>query len=94
MQAYLHSETMRVVPTYLVLGTLALLWAFEVLITKVPDTTKEDVSREDAGPAKNVPLFQRILCWLWWRSFFTLARRWAHGVTSFSTSGRQTGIGR
>jgi FHS family L-fucose permease-like MFS transporter len=59
MQAYLHSETMRVVPTYLVLGTLALLWALMVLITKFPDTTKEDVSREDAGPAKNVPLFQR-----------------------------------
>jgi MFS transporter, FHS family, L-fucose permease len=59
MQAYLHSETMRVVPTYLVLGTVALLWALMVLITKFPDSTKEDVSREDAGPAKHVPLFQR-----------------------------------
>lgn len=59
MQAYLHSETMRVVPTYLVLGSLALLWAFMVLLTKFPDTTREDVSREDAGPPKNVPLFQR-----------------------------------
>jgi MFS transporter, FHS family, L-fucose permease len=59
MQQYLHSETMRVVPTYLVLGTVALLWALMVLATKFPDTAKEDVSREDAGPAKNVPLFQR-----------------------------------
>jgi FHS family L-fucose permease-like MFS transporter len=59
MQPYLHSETMRVVPTYLVLGTVALLWALMVLMTKFPDTSKEDVSREDVGPAKNVPLFQR-----------------------------------
>ncbi len=59
MQAYLHSETLRVVPTYLVLGTLALLWAVMVLMTKFPDLAREDVSREDAGPAKHVPLFQR-----------------------------------
>ncbi len=59
MQAYLHSETMRVVPTYLALGTVALLWALMVLITKFPDAAKEDVSREDAGPAKHVSLFQR-----------------------------------
>ncbi len=59
MQAYLHSETMRVVPTYLLLGTVALLWALMVLMTKFPDTAKEDVSREDAGPAKQVSLFQR-----------------------------------
>ena len=59
MQEYLHSETLRVVPTYMVLGTVALLWALMVLMTKFPDLAKEDVSREDAGPAKNVPLFQR-----------------------------------
>lgn len=59
MQAYLHSETMRVVPTYLLLGTVALLWALMVLMTKFPDTAREDVSREDAGPAKHVSLFQR-----------------------------------
>ena len=59
MQGYLHSETMRVLPTYLVLGTVALLWALMVFITRFPDTAKEDVSREDAGPAKHVPLFQR-----------------------------------
>jgi FHS family L-fucose permease-like MFS transporter len=59
MQAYLHSETMRVVPTYLALGTVALLWALMVLITKFPNAAKEDVSREDAGPAKHVSLFQR-----------------------------------
>lgn len=59
MQAYLHSETMRVVPTYLVLGTVALLWALMVLATKFPDTAREDVSREDAGPARHVSLLQR-----------------------------------
>lgn len=59
MQAYLHSETLRVVPTYLVLGTVAFLWALILLMTKFPDMTKEDVSREDAGPAKQVRLWQR-----------------------------------
>ena len=59
MQAYLHSETLRVVPTYLVLGTVALLWALMVLMTKFPDIAKEDASREDAGPAKHVRLMQR-----------------------------------
>ena len=59
MQAYLHSETLRVVPTYLVLGTVALLWAVMVLMTRFPDTAREDVSREDAGPARKVSLMQR-----------------------------------
>jgi FHS family L-fucose permease-like MFS transporter len=59
MQAYLHSETLRVVPTYLVLGTVALLWALMVLATKFPDTAKEDVSREEARPPKHVRLMQR-----------------------------------
>ena len=59
MQAYLHSETMRVVPTYLVLGSLAFLWAVMVLLTKFPNMAAEDVSREDAGPARHVSLMQR-----------------------------------
>ena len=46
-------------PTYLVLGTVALLWALMVLVTKFPDMAKEDASREDAGPAKPVRLLQR-----------------------------------
>lgn len=58
-QSYLHAETLRVVTPYLVLGTVALLWAVLVGLTKFPPTGAEDVSREDAGPAKNVPLLQR-----------------------------------
>jgi FHS family L-fucose permease-like MFS transporter len=57
--AFLHAETLRVVPTYLVLGSLAFLWALMVLMTKFPDLGVEDVSREDAGPAKHVRLWQR-----------------------------------
>ncbi len=59
MQSYLHSETMRVVPTYLVLGTVALLWALMVLVTKFPDIAKEDASRGDAGPTKPARFMQR-----------------------------------
>jgi FHS family L-fucose permease-like MFS transporter len=58
-QAYLHTETLRVVAPYLVLGTVALLWAVLVGLTKFPAVGAEDVSWEDAGPARHVPLFQR-----------------------------------
>jgi len=58
-QQYLHAETLRVVAPYLVLGVIALLWAGLVLLTKFPALGAEDVSREDAGPPRNVPLFQR-----------------------------------
>jgi FHS family L-fucose permease-like MFS transporter len=58
-QAYLHTETLRVVAPYLVLGSLALLWALLVGLTKFPAVGSEDASREDAGPARHVPLFQK-----------------------------------
>jgi len=58
-QAYLHTETLRVVAPYLVLGAIALLWAVLVGLTKFPDVSGEDASRMDAGPARHVPLFQR-----------------------------------
>jgi FHS family L-fucose permease-like MFS transporter len=58
-QAYLHSETLRVVTPYLVLGCFALLWAVLVGLTKFPPSGVEDVSREDAGPPRHVSLFQR-----------------------------------
>ncbi len=58
-KVYLHSETLRVVTPYLVLGAVALLWAGLVMMTKFPSASVEDVSREDAGPPENVPLFQR-----------------------------------
>jgi len=57
--AYLHTETLRVVTPYLVLGAVALLWAVLVGITRFPPTGAEDVSREDAGPARNVRLLQK-----------------------------------
>ena len=35
-QRYLHTETLRVVVPYMVLGTIAFIWAFLVLMTKFP----------------------------------------------------------
>jgi len=58
-QAYLQSETLRVVPTYLVLGSVALLWAVMVLVTKFPSAATEDASRIGAGPPRHVSLWQR-----------------------------------
>jgi FHS family L-fucose permease-like MFS transporter len=58
-QAYLQSETLRVVPIYLVLGSVALLWALMVFVTKFPNAATEDASRVDAGPPRHVSLWQR-----------------------------------
>ena len=58
-QAYLHAETLRVVGPYVVLGCIALLLAFLVILTKFPPVGAEDTSREDAGPAKHVSLLQK-----------------------------------
>ena len=56
--AYLHSETMRVVPTYLVLGSVALLWALMVLATKFPDLGGEDSPVHSEVKPPHVRLFQ------------------------------------
>src|SRR5271165_4648864 len=41
-QAYLQSETLRVVRPYLVIGVIALVWAALILRTKFPTITSED----------------------------------------------------
>jgi FHS family L-fucose permease-like MFS transporter len=58
-QNYLHTETLRVVTPYLVLGAVALLWAVLVAMTKFPSVGAEDVSREDSAAPRHVSLFQR-----------------------------------
>jgi FHS family L-fucose permease-like MFS transporter len=40
-QAYLHSETMRIVKPYMVLGVIALIWALLILQTKFPPVLGE-----------------------------------------------------
>ncbi len=57
-QAYLHTETLRVVPTYLVLGSVALLWALMILVTKFPDLGSEDASESAPTGGMQVRLWQ------------------------------------
>jgi len=57
-QAYLHSETLRVVTPYIVLGCIAFCWALLVLMTKFPDLGVEDVS-ESSPTGMRVSLWQR-----------------------------------
>src|ERR1700722_2722074 len=57
-QAYLHSETLRVVTPYIVLGCIAFCWALLVLVTKFPDLGAEDVS-ESSPTGMRVSLWQR-----------------------------------
>jgi FHS family L-fucose permease-like MFS transporter len=50
-QAYLHAETLRVVAPYLVLGTIAVIWAVLVLFIRFPVLGGEEVSADaTAGP--------------------------------------------
>ena len=58
-QAYLHSETMRVLPTYLILGSVALLWALMVLITRFPDLIAEEIPHDGGAKPQKTKLFQR-----------------------------------
>jgi FHS family L-fucose permease-like MFS transporter len=47
--AYLHTEIMRVVPTYVVLGCLVLLWAVWIAFTKFPVIESEHERSGDKG---------------------------------------------
>jgi FHS family L-fucose permease-like MFS transporter len=58
LESYLHAETMRVVPTYLVLGTVAILWAIMVALTKFPDLGTGE-PHHHASKSEHVSLFQR-----------------------------------
>ena len=51
-QAYLHSETLRVVAPYLVLGCVAFFWALLVLLTKFPDPWRTRMPANDRLQAR------------------------------------------
>ena len=57
-QAYLHSETLRVVTPYMVLGTLAFLWALLILMTKFPVLGGEEATLDKPAQSENVSLLQ------------------------------------
>jgi MFS transporter, FHS family, L-fucose permease len=56
--AYLHSETLRVVTPYLVLGCIAFVWALLILMTRFPDLGSEDVSESASKGGMQVRLWQ------------------------------------
>ena len=58
-QAYLHSELLRVVNPYLVLGAVALFWAVLVVLTKFPVLGGEHDAHNSTVKAENVKLLQR-----------------------------------
>jgi len=56
---YLHSETLRVVTPYVVLGCVAFFWALLILMTKFPDSGSEDASESAPEGGMHVRLWQR-----------------------------------
>ena len=57
-QAYLQSETMRVVAPYMILGTIAFVWAFLVLLTKFPVLGGEEPSSGTSAGKEHASLLQ------------------------------------
>ena len=55
---YLHSETLRVVAPYMVLGTVAFIWAILVLMTKFPVLGGEEPSSSSSPATENTSLLQ------------------------------------
>jgi len=61
-QAYLRSETLRVVRPYLVLGAIAVLWALLILWTTFPSIQSEhEASNEDRGHFRDLLKYPHFL---------------------------------
>jgi FHS family L-fucose permease-like MFS transporter len=91
-QAYLHSETLRVVAPYLVLGCIAFFWALLVLMTKFPDLGSEDVS-ESSPTGMHVRLWQRHFVFAVVAQFLYVGAQvgtWSYFISYVETS---TGVG-
>ena len=74
--AYLHSETLRVVKPYLVLGAVAVLWALVILRTKFPAILSEHEEGGDHGH---------------FRELFRFPHFWMAVVAQFLYVGAQVG---
>jgi FHS family L-fucose permease-like MFS transporter len=61
--AYLHHETMRVVPPYLVIGTVVFLWAFFIFCTPFPSVggTVQSMTAETKGSYRHLLLYPHFL---------------------------------
>ena len=61
--AYLHSETLRVVPPYLIIGAVVLLWAFFIWRTPFPAVavTRSSESGEPQGSFRNLLHYPHFL---------------------------------
>src|SRR5215472_8322661 len=60
--AYLRSETLRVVKPYLVLGSIALFWALLILRTKFPSIESEHEAGGDHGHFRELLRYPHFLC--------------------------------
>ncbi len=59
--AYLKHETMRVVVPYLVVGVIALIWAFLIARTKFPTIAREHEDSQDHGSFKELLRYPNFL---------------------------------
>jgi FHS family L-fucose permease-like MFS transporter len=58
--AYLHTEIMRVVPTYVVLGCVVLLWALLIGVTRFPAMATEAGDRGDRGSFRELSRYPHL----------------------------------
>jgi MFS transporter, FHS family, L-fucose permease len=61
-QAYLHSETLRVIVPYVVLGIVIFIWGLLILATKFPEPHAEDVAaRKNKGKINDLLVYPHFL---------------------------------
>lgn len=95
--SYMHTETLRVVTPYLVLGSVALLWAVLIAFTKFPTLRKESPSQDAASGNWKELMHKPHFLWsvvaqflqcgsqvCIWSYFIQYAREYAHTSDKFA----------
>jgi FHS family L-fucose permease-like MFS transporter len=83
-QAYLRSETLRVVKPYLVIGAIALVWAFLILRTKFPSIRAEHENESgDRGHLRDLFRYPHFLFAVLAQFFYVGAQvgTWSYFIT-------------
>lgn len=78
--AYLHGELMRVVPTYIALGAVVLLFALLLSRMEFPGSPASTRANRAITARSARCCVTRTCGWRWWQTFATWARRWPPGA--------------
>jgi FHS family L-fucose permease-like MFS transporter len=92
-KAYLHTETLRVVAPYMVLGSIALFWAIMVGLAKFPALGSENVKPGSAAESESGRLLQWHFGFAWLAQFLYVGAQvatWSYLIPYIESA---TGVG-